>query len=82
MNTVWQKDRKFEKLWCWETKFEIRDLWIGLFINTDEVSKLRVAGEDFSIAGCCWHFYFCPLPCCVLHVYQKFLPARDSSYSA
>lgn len=42
--------------WLWEFKFEPRDLWLGLFWDR------RPSGT---------HFYVCPLPMLVFHVYPE-----------
>lgn len=49
--------------WCWETKWEIQDLWVGLYWKIEEVPPPYR-----------WHFYFCPFPCCLIHIWQELLP--------
>ena len=48
------------KRWYWEARIELRDIWVGLYIKTQELPP-----------PVCWHFYICVLPCCLLHIWQE-----------
>jgi hypothetical protein len=52
-----------KKVWCWETKIELRDMWVGLYVDVKEIPPPHRL-----------HFYICPLPCCLLHIWQENLP--------
>lgn len=47
------------KYWTFKIMFEPRDLWIGLYWNVKQI----VAGDFI-------HFYICPIPMLVFHIYQ------------